>query len=44
MPKKKFIVSSKSFGLPVTNLEGLAEALSAYTARAVDKLRQQKKV
>ncbi len=40
-PSKKSIVSSKSFGRPVLTWEDAAEALSAYTARAAEKLRKQ---
>lgn len=39
---KKSIVSSKSFGKEVIKLEELFEALTAYTARAAEKLRRQK--
>ena len=40
-PSKKAILSSRSFGRPVVALEDLEEALSAYTARAAEKLRRQ---
>ncbi len=39
---KKQIMCSRSFGSPVTRLEDLNEAISAYTARAAAKLREQK--
>lgn len=37
----KSITCSRSFGTPVTTLEQLEEAISNYTARAAEKLRQQ---
>lgn len=40
-PDKKQIISSRSFGTPVTNLVPLKEALASYTARAAEKLRSQ---
>ena len=40
-PPKKGIMSSKSFGHPVTDLEDLLEAVGDYTARAAAKLRSQ---
>ncbi len=40
-PPKKGIMSSKSFGRPVENLEDLLEAAGDYTARAAAKLRSQ---
>jgi DNA polymerase V len=39
---KKNIMSSKSFGEPLTTKESMAEALSNYAARACEKLRKQK--
>ncbi len=39
---KKAIQSSRSFGKPVTTLDDLSEALSAYAANAAEKLRLQK--
>ena len=39
---KQQIMSSRSFGKPVTQLEELSEAVSTYTTRAATKLRQQK--
>ncbi|MFZ5425967.1 MAG: Y-family DNA polymerase [Thermodesulfobacteriota bacterium] len=39
---KKAIVSSRSFGRPVTALEEMREAVSQYAARAAEKLRAQK--
>ena len=41
VPPKKGIMCSRSFGKPVTKLEGLKEALSTYTTRAAEKLRAQ---
>jgi DNA polymerase V len=38
---KKGIVSSRSFGTPVTTLEDMREAISTYVARASAKLRKQ---
>lgn len=38
---KKSIVSSRSFGSPVTRLDHLREALSCYVTRAAEKLRRQ---
>jgi DNA polymerase V len=38
---KKSITCSRSFGKPVTKLEGLYEAVSTYTTRAAEKLRAQ---
>jgi len=40
-PPKKGIMSSKSFGRPVTGLDDLLEAAGDYTARAAAKLRSQ---
>lgn len=40
-PAKKSIVSSRSFGAPVTRLDHLREALSCYVTRAAEKLRRQ---
>ena len=40
IPRKE-IVSSRSFGKPVTNLSELQEAAAAYGTRAVEKLREQ---
>lgn len=40
-PPKKQIVSSRSFGKPVTQLQDLMEAVAAYAARAAEKLRQE---
>ena len=39
---KKSIISSKSFGKKVSRVQELEEAVSNYTARACEKLRQQK--
>ncbi|KAB2880007.1 Y-family DNA polymerase [bacterium] len=41
VPPKKGIMCSRSFGKPVTKLDGLKEALSTYTTRAAEKLRAQ---
>lgn len=41
---RKGIVSSRSFGKPVTTLQGLQEAVSTYITRASEKLRKQKSV
>jgi DNA polymerase V len=41
---KKEIVSSKSFGTPVTDLQGLMEATASYCLRAVEKLREENQV
>jgi replication fork clamp-binding protein CrfC len=43
-PPKHEIHSSRSFSRPVTQIEELSEALSVYTVRAVNKLRQQESV
>lgn len=40
-PHKQQIVSSKSFGQPVTEYAYLEQAVSSYTARAAEKLRRQ---
>lgn len=42
MVPKKSIMSSKSFGRPITKLEEVEEALSSYAAAACQKLRRQK--
>lgn len=39
---KKQIISSRSFGIPVTDLQSLEEAISLYVSRAAEKLRRQK--
>jgi len=41
---KKEIVSSKSFGQPVTELKDLQEAVNSYCIRAAQKLREEKQV
>ena len=41
MKNKKNIISSKSFGKKVTKVQELEEAVSMYTARACEKLREQ---
>jgi DNA polymerase V len=38
---KKQILSSRSFGIPVTDMNSLAESISLYTSRAAVKLRRQ---
>lgn len=40
-PPKKQILSSRSFGVPVTDLAGLSESISLYVSRAAEKLRRQ---
>jgi DNA polymerase V len=40
-PSKKGIMSSRSFGRPITLLGELEEAIASYTARASEKLRRQ---
>ncbi len=40
-PDKKQILSSRSFGYPVKDFNGLAESISLYMSRAAEKLRQQ---
>lgn len=40
--QQKSIMSTRSFGRPVKDLQELSEALSTYTARAAEKLREQK--
>jgi len=39
---KKQIISSRSFGIPVTDLQSLEEAITLYVSRAAEKLRRQK--
>ena len=41
VPPKQQIMSSRSFGKPLTELEPVAEALASYAARACEKLRRQ---
>lgn len=41
-PDKQQIMSSKSFGQPVTEVQDLCEAISVYVDRAAQKLREQK--
>lgn len=43
-PAKKSIISSKSFGYKVTELKDLVEAVSSFTARAAEKLREENEV
>lgn len=43
-PPKQQIVSSRSFGQPVTELQELREAVVSYVSRAAEKLRQQHQV
>lgn len=40
-PTKQQIVSSRSFGMPVTDLQSLAESVTLYMSRAAEKLRRQ---
>jgi DNA polymerase V len=40
-PPKQQIISSRSFGKPVSDLPSLRQAVSSYTARAAEKLRSQ---
>lgn len=39
---KKSVTSSKAFGKPIDNLEMLEQAVATYTARAAEKIREQK--
>lgn len=41
VPKRKQIISSRSFGVPVYEVSELAESISAYMTRAAEKLRRQ---
>ena len=41
---KQQIISSRSFGKPVTSMEGLAESVATHAARGAEKLRSQKSV
>lgn len=41
MPAKQQILSSRSFGTPVTDINGLSESISLYVSRAAEKLRRQ---
>lgn len=41
-PPKQQILSSRSFGNPVTDINGLSESISLYVSRAAEKLRRQK--
>jgi DNA polymerase V len=41
-PPKQQIMSSRSFGVPVSDLQSLEESVSLYVARAAEKLRHQK--
>lgn len=40
-PSKKSVITSKSFGRPISDYNELCEAFSAYTARAAEKIRRQ---
>lgn len=40
-PPRRQIISSRSFGRPVTELQDLKEAITAYMSRAAEKLRRQ---
>ncbi|MEI6166302.1 MAG: Y-family DNA polymerase [bacterium] len=41
-PPKKQIMSSRSFGVPVSDLQSLEESVALYVSRAAEKLRRQK--
>lgn len=41
-PPKQQILSSRSFGVPVTDIQGLSESISLYVSRAAEKLRRQR--
>ena len=41
VPDKQQIISSRSFGYPVTDQQSVAEAISLYVSRAAEKLRDQ---
>ncbi|WP_026470392.1 Y-family DNA polymerase [Alkanindiges illinoisensis] len=41
VPDKKQIISSRSFGKPVTKIDDLREALTLFVLRAIDRLRSQ---
>lgn len=41
VPAKKQIISSRSYGIPVTDLESLSESVTLYMSRAAEKLRRQ---
>lgn len=41
MPPKKQILSSRSFGMPVSEFNSLAESITLYMSRAAEKLRRQ---
>jgi DNA polymerase V len=43
-PAKQQIISSRSFGKPVTSLEEVAESVATHAARGAEKLRSQKSV
>jgi DNA polymerase V len=43
-PAKQQIISSRSFGKPVTSMEELAESVATHVARGAEKLRSQKSV
>ncbi|MBU3575443.1 Y-family DNA polymerase [Polynucleobacter sp. UK-Mo-2m-Kol15] len=43
-PAKQQIISSRSFGKPVTSIEELAESVATHAARGAEKLRSQKSV
>ncbi len=43
-PAKKSIISSKSFGRPVTSRQEVNEAVANFTTRAAEKLREEKEV
>lgn len=43
-PAKKSIISSKSFGYKVTDLQDMKEAVATFTARAAEKLREEHEI
>ncbi len=43
-PAKKSIISSKSFGSPVSSLQEMREAVASFTSRAAEKLREENEV
>jgi DNA polymerase V len=40
-PPKQNIASTRSFGIPVTSMQGLSESVTLYTSRAAEKARKQ---
>ncbi|HRN70069.1 MAG TPA: Y-family DNA polymerase [Candidatus Woesebacteria bacterium] len=43
-PAKKSIISSKSFGYKVTNIQDMKEAVATFATRAAEKLREEKEI